>query len=384
MKKTAEVVIIGSGINGCAAAYYLAKEGADVIVLEGSPYIGNGGSSRNGGGVRQSGRDTRELPYVMWGIQELWPTLSEELGADVEYYQEGNLRLGKTEAHLKTLQNLTNRAKAVGLDVRMISGDEAREINPYLSKEIIGASWCPTDGHANPLRTTLAFYRRARQLGARFYTGVTVTGIKKLHGQARQVLTADGDVFEGGRIIVAAGYASRAIVNTVGIDVPMQIKVGETLVTEAEPHMFWQMLGTAAADFYGHQTTHGSFIFGGSPGYDLYNHHDDTTLTEPPSTSIHAPYLSRAIMGYFPVLADAKIVRTWGGWMDIASDLVPVISPVEEVPGLILACGFSGHGFGSGPAVGKLLSQIATDRPTTIDLSALRYNRFQPKDRKRA
>lgn len=384
MKKTAEVVIVGSGINGCAAAYYLAKEGVDTIVLEASPSIGNGGSSRNGGGVRQSGRDLRELPYVMWGIRELWPGLSEELGADVEYYQEGNLRLGKTEAHLKTLQNLTDRAKAAGLDVRMISGREAREINPYLSEEIIGASWCPTDGHANPLRTTLAYYRRARQLGARFYTGAAVTGLKKLHGKVLQAVTADGTVFEGGKIIVAAGYASRAIVNTVGVDIPMQIKVGETLVTEAEPHMFWQMLGTAAADFYGHQTRHGSFVFGGSPGYDLYNHHDDTTLSVPPSSSIHAPYLSRAIMNYFPVLADVNIVRTWGGWMDIMSDLVPVIGPVEEVPGLILACGFSGHGFGSGPAVGRLLCELATERPTTVDLAALRYDRFQAKDRKRA
>ena len=128
MKKNAEVIVIGGGVNGCATAYYLAKQGVSVIILEGSDYIGNGGSSRNGGGVRQSGRDPRELPYAMWGIRELWPTLSEELGADVEYYQKGNLRLGKNDAHRAKLQQLADKASAVGLDVRMISGDEAREI----------------------------------------------------------------------------------------------------------------------------------------------------------------------------------------------------------------------------------------------------------------
>ena len=85
MKTVADVIIIGGGINGCAAAYYLAKKGVkNVIVLEASDSIGHGGSSRNGGGVRQSGRDVRELPYAMYGIKHLWPTLSEELGADVE------------------------------------------------------------------------------------------------------------------------------------------------------------------------------------------------------------------------------------------------------------------------------------------------------------
>ena len=148
MKNNAEVVIIGGGIIGCATAYYLAKEGVSVIVLEKSDHIGNGGSSRNGGGVRQSGRDPRELPLAMYAVEHMWPTLSEELGVDVEYHKEGNLRLGKTAKHKEILQGLTDRAVALGLDVRMIDGKEVREINPYLSEEITVASWCPTDGHA--------------------------------------------------------------------------------------------------------------------------------------------------------------------------------------------------------------------------------------------
>ena len=146
MANTADVIIIGGGIIGSSIAYYLAKKGTSVIVLEGSDHIGNGGSSRNGGGVRQSGRDPRELPLVMYGIKNLWPTLSEELEVDCEYHQDGNLRLGNNDKHKQILQGLTDRAVNVGLDVRMIDGDEVRRINPYLSNEVTCASWCPTDG----------------------------------------------------------------------------------------------------------------------------------------------------------------------------------------------------------------------------------------------
>ena len=219
MKNNAEVVIIGGGIIGCAAAYYLAKEGVSVIVLEKSDHIGNGGSSRNGGGVRQSGRDPRELPLAMYGVEHVWPTLSEELGVNVEYHKEGNLRLGKTEKHREILQGLTDRAVALGLDVRMIDGKEVREINPYLSDEITVASWCPTDGHANPLVATLGYYKRARELGALFITGEDVVEIQKIRGKARRVVTRK-NVYEGETIILASGYESRDIAATVGIDIP--------------------------------------------------------------------------------------------------------------------------------------------------------------------
>ena len=372
MNRNAEVVIIGGGVIGCAAAYYLAKDGVSVIVLEKSDYIGNGASSRNGGGVRQSGRDPRELPLAMYGIENLWPTLSEELGVNVEYHKEGNLRLGKTERHLQILQGLTDRATACGLDVRMINGDEVRQINPYLTDEVIGASWCPTDGHANPLTTTLGFYKRARELGAVFLTGETVLEIRKIKGVARQVITESG-IYEGEQIIVASGYESRKIVSTVGIDIPMRKELIEALVTEAEPKMFGQMLGTADADFYGHQTNHGSFVFGGATGMEDVNKDNGMQAT----SSITAPCICRGIMKYIPKLADAKIVRTWGGYEDICTDGVPVISKISEVPGLVVACAFTGHGFGISPVVGLLLSQMVQNKKMALDINELRYDRFK-------
>lgn len=377
MNNTADVIIIGGGVVGCAAAYYLAKAGhSNVIVLEATKSIGHGGSSRNGGGVRQSGRDVRELPYAMYGIKHLWPTLSEELGVDVEYTQKGNLRLGKTEAHLKKLKTLADNAQSVGLDVRMVDAKEVQEICPYLSKDIIGASWCPTDGHANPLTTTLGYYKRALEMGVRFYTDAPVTKLRKIRGKVRQVVIKDGTVLEAEQIILAAGYESRYIARTIGVDIPMTRLIDECLVTEMQPKMFDIMLGTAGADFYGHQSHHGSFVFGSDSGYEEVTDMDDPSKLVTNSLTLSAS--CRAIMDYVPALKDAKVVRSWCGWLDDAFDGVPFISKVEEAPGLILACGFTGHGFGTAPAVGLMLSQMVAGEETIVDISALRYDRFVP------
>ena len=374
MSNCAEVIIIGGGVIGCATAYYLAKEGTSVIVLEGSDHIGNGGSSRNGGGVRQSGRDPRELPLAMYGIRTLWPHLSEELETDCEYNQDGNLRLGKTEKHREILEGLADRARACGLDVRMIDGDEVRRINPHLSHEVTVASWCPTDGHANPLTTTLGFYKMARRLGARFITGEPVTELRTVKGKIRKVITPN-NVYEGEQVLVAAGLHSREILGTVGIDVPMDGSLLEALVTEAEAPMFDQMLGTADADFYGHQTKHGSFVFGGSSGLEPFYKDNGTPVT----SSRTAPCICRGIMKYFPELADAKIVQTWAGWSDRSADGVPVLGAVDEIPGLYAACAFTGHGFGISPAVGDQLAKLIRTGSTDVDLSPLRYDRFHAK-----
>ncbi len=374
MNQTSDVIIIGSGIIGCAAAYYLAKKGVSVMVLEAADSIGNGGSSRNGGGVRQSGRDSRELPMVMWGIKHIWPTLSEELGTDVEYTQKGNLRLGKTPSHLKILQGLTDRAVACGLDVRMIDGEEVRKINPYLSDEVLGASWCPTDGHANPLTTTLGYFKKARELGVRFITREPVLALKKVKGKVNTVITPDGN-FECDKILVAAGYETREITSSVEVDVPMRKQKIECLVTEAEPHMFDQMLGTAEADFYGHQTKHGSFVFGGSTGLEPFLASDKAA----PSTSIGAACTCRGIMKYFPALSNAKIVRTWAGWLDASADGIPVIGAADGAPGLFLACGFTGHGFGIGPAAAYSIAEVMTDGTPPVNMEPFRCTRFKAK-----
>lgn len=175
--------------------------------------------------------------------------------------------------------------------------------------------------------------------------------------------------------MVAAGYQSRFITQTVGIDVPMHNMKMECLVTEAQAPMFDQMLGTAEADFYGHQTKHGSFVFGGSSGIEGFESDLNSLVAE----SITAPGICRGIMKYFPALSKAKDVRSWTGWIDQCVDKVPVMSSVEEVPGLYLACGFSGHGFGICPGAAYNLAECMAEGTSAISLQAFRYDRFRAK-----
>ena len=377
MLKKADVIVIGAGIVGNATAYYLAKKGKSVIVLEASNYIGNGGSTRNGGGVRQSGRNPKELPLMVWGVKNIWPTLSEELGVDTEYTQEGNLRLGKTEEHLMILKKLADNAQKCGVDVKMISGEEVKKINPYMSDAVIGASWCPTDGHANPLTTTLGFYKAARALGADFITDAPVSKILTKGGKVSGVVSGE-EIFEAENVVVAAGFESNQILNTVGITIPMKKRLLQCLVTEAQPQMFKQMLGTAMADFYGHQTKHGSFVFGGHDGYESYPNVYAENNIYPPSTSDFVGACTRGIVSYFPRLENAKVVRAWSGYEDESSDMVCTVSKCDEVPGLYIECGFTGHGFGIGPAAAYNISELICTGSCPADISPLRYNRFKP------
>ena len=375
MDTQSDVIVIGAGIVGNATAYYLSKAGKKVTVLEASDFIGNGGSSRNGGGVRQSGRNPKELPLMVWGVKNIWPTLSEELGADTEYVQGGNLRLGKTEQHRQILQGLTDNAVKCGVDVRMIDADQVKEINPYLSDEVLCASWCPTDGHANPLTTTLAYYRKARELGARFITGVPVTKLLTSRGKITGVETPEGN-FLSETVVVAAGYESNGILSSVGINIPMKKHALTCLVTEAAPRMFRQMLGTAMADFYGHQTKHGSFVMGGTDGFDEFPSRIDDSYPLVGSSMVSAT--CRGILGYFPMLKEVKVVRAWGGYGDFCVDAVATVSKCDEVPGLYIECGFTGHGFGLGPAAAYNIAQLICTGSCPADISPLRYNRFRP------
>ena len=311
----------------------------------------------------------------MYAVENLWPGLSDELGMDVEYCKKGNLRLGKGEAHRKILQGLCDRSTSQGLDVRMLDGDEVREINPYLSDEVTCASWCPTDGHANPLRTTLAYYRAARQLGVRFYTKELATELIMDKGHLRYVKTACGDLFEGGTILVAAGYASRALLHTVGIDIPMNKVLLEAIVTEADAPMFEQMLGTAPADFYGHQTPHGSFVFGGHTGMEPYfGEYAGDGLN--PSQAISAPTAARAILNFFPRCKTPSWCAP-GRLNGRMRGQGAGYGPPGGGAGLSIACGFTGHGFGIAPAAGLLLSELVLDgKASTLSLEAFRYDRF--------
>lgn len=374
--KTADVIIVGSGIVGNSCAYYCAKKGLTVIVLEEENIIGNGGSSRNGGGVRVSGRKSPEIPLAKYAIDNIWPHLADELGVDIEYEKGGNLRLASDETEIKSLQEFVEVNRGYGLKLSMLDKQETEKWCPYVNDKIVASSICFDDGHANPLVTTLAFYKRSRELGVRYYTGDKVIQLKKYKDHIHTAVTAGGNVYEADNIIIAAGFKTRTLLNTVNADIPLIPRLIEIFVTEAVPPMFSYMLGTIGANggFYGHQTKHGSFVFGGTSGFESAPQYN---LDTAPTLDISAPSIARGVLTYFPELAKLKIIRTWAGWTDLTTEWIPCIGPVDEAPGLLIAAGFSGHGFCLGPVVGKIISETIVGEKLCVNYRQLRYNRFQ-------
>ncbi len=368
----ADVIIVGSGIVGSSTALYCAKHGLSVIVLD-KDCVGNGASCRCGGGVRASARDTREIPLAKYAIEQIWPTLAAELDCDIEYLQGGNLRLAVGDTQRARLQALAERSVQSGLTVTMLEQDEVRRLCPTISEDVTCAAFCPNDGHANPLKTTLGMYRHNRSLGVRYITGEEVVELRKIRRQVRQVVTARGNIYEGGHVVLAAGYATRDLLNTIGIDIPMRRKLIEMFVTEAAPKMFDFMMSSADGAFYGHQTEHGSLIFGGDSGLE----HHPILREERRTLQITAPAITRGVLQYFPAMANLKVLRTWSGWIDLTPDLVPCIGSTPEAPNLLMAAGYSAHGFCLGPVTGKILCELIRGEEPCVDFTPLQYNRFQ-------
>lgn len=375
MSNTADVIVIGSGIIGSATAYELAKQGLKVIVLEKYSNVGDGASSRNGAGVRLSGRVSPEAELAAKAIYDIWPTLGEELDADLEYVCAGSLTLAHSESQIASLDVKLCKDEKAGVPSRLVDGKEARAICPYLSDYVEKAVWSAKDGHANPMVTTLAYYRAARRLGVRYITGENVIALEKCRGHIRRVITEAGTVYEADRVVLAAGFNSRRIAKTVGLWVPFLKRVDECLITEVQPPMFQVRLSCADGNFYGSQTKHGSFIFGGNTNLERYEEcYDD----KPINTGKQSSDKCRAVAKFLPILKNVKVVRHWAGWLDSMVDKLPIIQEIPEVPGLILACGFSGHGFAIGPAVGRVLAEIVVGAPPCVDVSGLCYDRFKP------
>lgn len=375
MNNTADVIIIGSGIIGSSTAYYLARRGLDVLVLERSDSVGDGASSRNGAGVRIASRVRPESDLANEAIRKIWPTLSEELEADLEYETPGSLTLATNASQEAALAGSLKKTLAAGIDAEIISGDEARKMCPYLAPSVTKALFCAEDGYANPMVTTLAYYKQNRKMGVRYVTGENVISLRKVQGHMRQVITENGSVYEADKVVLAAGFNSRRIAESAGLWLPFLKRVDECIVTEVQPRMFRYRIAIAGGHFYGHQTRHGSFIFGGNTDLERYELTYDGKAR---NTNKSCPDKCRTVGKYIPALAGAKVVRQWAGWLDSMVDRLPVMQEIPEVPGLILACGFSGHGFAIGPAAGKCVAQLVVGETPCVDLTGLEYDRFRP------
>jgi sarcosine oxidase, subunit beta len=368
-----EVVVIGGGITGCAAAYELSTAGARVTVIE-ERNLAEMGSGRTLAGVRQSGRHPAELPLAISAV-ERWQHLSDELGADVEYRQRGNLRLAEDEIDVPTIRTMVEQHRDQGLEIHFLDGNDAvRDVAPALSNRIRAASFTPSDGHANPIATVRAYADAARRAGARIMEQTRVTGLTIEGGRANGVETTSGNV-AADCVIVAAGVETPRVLAPIGLGLPISLAMVPVVQTVPIEQMLDQVLGTAKAHFAARQEVNGRMRFssGGRPVETTPEH--VTWESMQPGCARAGETLTRA-SSIIPALAEVPINTIWGGLIDMTPDGVPVIDRTDEVDGLIVAAGFCGHGFCLGPVSGEILRDLVLGKPSRFELSPFRWGRF--------
>lgn len=367
-----EVVIIGGGISGTAAAYELARVGVRVVLVE-KGALASMASGWTLAGVRQSGRHPAELPLAQAAVRR-WMTLDAELDAETEYRQEGNLRLARTPDEVPVIAAMAREQRARGLDLTFLPDNAAvRAVAPAIADTVLAASFCPTDGHANPTRTVRAFAAAAERHGATILTETAVTGIDTAGGAVRGIETTRGPIAADVVINVAGVYADR-ICRMVGLDLPITTAHVAAIQTVPGPSLIAPVIGVANADFAGRQEVSGAFrMTGGSGPWQWPIGPLAAEDVQPPIHAV-APVLERGC-AILPALRAMRIARLWGGLLDMTPDGLPVIE-VTPVTGFIVAAGFSGHGFCLGPVTGQMLCELATRGAASLPLEPFRLARF--------
>jgi len=363
----ADVLIVGGGIMGSSLAYHLAKEKKSVILLEKS-HVGAEASGRNGGGVRQQSRDPAELPLAMKSV-EMWSGLSEELSYDVEYKRAGNLIVARTPQQLEAFESRVKRERKAGLDVRMVTPDEACRLLPSLNKEdIIGGTYCPTDGTANPIRTTFAFARAAKAAGAKIYTCTEIIGMELAGNVINVVETTRGKMW-GEVVVNAAGPWAPVIGRMIGVDIPIQPKRCQIMVTQQLPDGACTPFSEVSGGYgWWTQTLHGNVLLGhNSRPVDQYDY----------GVTFEAiAFQTHQTVKFLPSFGKVPVIRCYSGITAWTPDAIPIISYLTEVKGFLIDAGYSGHGFCLGPVSGKLVSELILKGKPSLPLDSFDYYRF--------
>jgi glycine/D-amino acid oxidase-like deaminating enzyme len=417
VERDADVVIVGAGIVGCAAAYYLARRGVRAVVLERGGVPGEQ-SRKNWGFVRQQGRDPAEVP-LMVESNRIWRGLERELEADVEWVQGGNLALAADAERLGRFEAWLDVARQFGVDTRLLRPADLHSVVPGLAGPWTGGLYTPADGHAEPGKATDAFRRAAVRHGATVHTDCGAEAVLVRDGAVAGVRTELGEV-RTTRVVCAAGAWSSRLLRTLGLALPQRWVRGTVARTTA-------VAPVTAAGVWGpgvafRQRRDGTFNIaaGGAldhdltlesarqvrfflPGYwknrALFRFHVGRPLLRslaglrPGSAARRQPLLHDR--GVDPVPNRAKVRRSflelrrvlpglpplaisaaWAGVIDATPDLVPVIGEVGRPRGLVVATGFSGHGFGMGPIAGRLVAELVVDGKPSLDITPFRFSRF--------
>lgn len=370
------ILVIGGGITGAATAWHLAKTGRAVRLVE-RHRLAAMASGWTLGGVRQSGRDPAELPLALAAIAE-WPGLAETLQAETGYTRDGNLRLARDESEAAIIRGIVESQRALGLDLTFLDGNAAvRAVAPAISERVVAASFCPSDGYADPVAATHAFARAAERCGARIEEGVAVHRLVARDGRIAGAET-DAGFIAAQTLVLAAGTHSPTLLASAGGEIPalpLSVQQVQVVLSEPGPRVFRQVFGVANANCAGRQQPDGRFRF--TSGIGAYPGDPDRWSKAALAPSGDDIAELRARVGrVLPAAAETPVEASWGGLIDMTPDGLPVIDAPGEIPGLVVAAGFSGHGFGIAPATARLAAALALGEKPFLDPAAFRLSRF--------
>jgi sarcosine oxidase subunit beta len=367
--ESADVVIAGGGIMGCALAYQLARRDVDVLLLERATF-GSQSTGKCAGGVRQQFSMEANVRLQLMSTR-MFETFEEETGHAADFRQIGYLFVLTLPQHVEDFRQSMEMWRRVGLnDARWVDADEAARMVPILNvDDVLGCTFCPSDGVASPADVTAGYVASARRHGARLHEGVEVIGVDVAQGKVQAVRTSQGEVATR-TLFDCAGVWSPAIGRMVGVEIPVLPYRRHVAVTEKVSGVSrtTPMTVDFASSFYFHPEGDGA-LFGMSD------------KAEPPgfSTEVDWNFLERMV-GHVerraPALAGAGIKTAWAGLYETTPDHQAILGPIPDVEGFWCATGFSGHGFMQAPGAALLLTQLLLDKRSDVDISPFGFERF--------
>ena len=372
--ETADVVIIGGGIVGSSIAYHLTAAGCkNVLVLERETQQGKGSTGKSMGGVRAQFSTPVNIQMSLYSIP-FYATFDERLSYPAGYRPQGYLFCATSEKHIAYLRANYERQIALGLkNVRLVTAEEIRSMLPQLrSDDIVGGSFCSTDGFVDPYSAMIGFMTSAADHGARIWKHAEVTGISRDGHAISGVETTRGYV--GTRVVVNCGGAWAAtIAKMAGVDLPVEPL--RRMLVPTEP--FDQFPHTAPMII---DMSNGFHFRPESLGFLLaWNDPEETPGYKIDFEPAFVEKILIRAANRVPIFENLAVnpKRAWAGLYEMTPDHHPILGPVPEVPGFFLANGFSGHGVMHAPSTGKILSDlILTGTCDLVDTSLLSLSRF--------
>ena len=410
------VVIIGGGVAGVTAALFLQEAGIQTVLCEKGSIAGEQ-SSRNWGWIRKQGRALEELPLMIESVQ-LWERIAAELDEDIGFRKGGSTYLASNTEELEGQANWLESAQGLGLDTQLLNATQTAKLLDRDEGKFIGAMHTPSDAYAEPALAVPAIARLVKEKGGTLLEGTAVRSLLRETGEIRGVITEHGPIRADG-VILAGGIWSRTFLENENVSFPQLAIRSSALRTTSAPTIATSTFGAPGASI--RQRMDGGYTIGrvGAAGFDIIPaslRHLRTflplvkdrwsilklslgseffgplgyqrwsadeaspfervrTMNPEPDAQLLDDVMQSARTLY-PQLSQSRIAESWAGMIDVMPDEIATVGTWPELPGLVVATGLSGHGFGLGPAVGKLAAELisgATPMAGADRMSPLRF-----------